>query len=201
MALGSLSVLVAACGSSGSQASSSSANTLSSSEGSSPGASGSTGSTGSGHIKIMAMGLFQSAALSLPDAEAAMEAKVKAVNAAGGIGGKTIHLTVCNDQLNPNQSAACARQAVSDGVVAVVASYEPYTAQVLPILESAKIPFSNAEGINARDANSPIEFPLTGGVITQYAAQGVALGKAGCKNAGIIAVNAEVVQVGAQWAA
>jgi ABC-type branched-subunit amino acid transport system substrate-binding protein len=148
----------------------------------------------------MALGLFQSAALSLPDSEAAMQAKVDAVNASGGIDGHQIDLTTCNDQLDPDQSAACARQAVSNGDVAVVASYEPYTAQVLPILESANIPFFNGEAIDNGDANSAIEFPLTGGVITQYAAVGEALATNGCKNMGVIAVNAEVVQVGAQWA-
>src|ERR1700722_13538834 len=158
IAAGSVSLLLAACSSS-----------------SSGGSTTNSSASGSGSIKIMALGLFQSAALSLPDSEAAMQAKVDAVNASGGIDGHQIDLTTCNDQLDPDQSAACARQAVSNGDVAVVASYEPYTAQVLPILESANIPFFNGEAIDNGDANSATEFPLTGGAITQSAAAGAGL--------------------------
>jgi ABC-type branched-subunit amino acid transport system substrate-binding protein len=166
------------------------------------GGSDSGGGDGGGStIKIMGIGLFESPALSLPDQSAAMKAKVESVNAAGGLGGKKIELILCDDKLDPNKASACARKAVQEKVVAVVAGYEPNTAQVLAVLEPAKVPFFNGYAINNRDANSPVEFPFTGGVITSYAAVGVALAEAGCTNMGVIAVTAEVVQVGADWSA
>jgi branched-chain amino acid transport system substrate-binding protein len=151
-------------------------------------------------IKIMGIGLFQSAALSLPDAQAAMEAKVAQVNADGGIDGRQIDLIICNNNLDPNTAAGCARQAIEEEVVAVVASFEPFTSQVVPTLEQAQIPFFHGEPITENDATSEIEFAMTGGVLTQYAALGKTMADAGCSRVGIIASSDEVVQVGAEFA-
>lgn len=196
LALGlSCAAITAACGSSTKSGSPRSSTGGSPSETTAAAAAQSRG----GDIKIMALGLFSSPVLSLPDAPAAMSAAVDAANAAGGINGHHIDLTLCNDQNDPNQASSCARQAVSNHDVAVVASYEPFTAQVVPILQQAKLPFFNAEPVVPLDATSSVEFPLTGGVQAEYAALGVALKAAGCSKVGAVVADATSVEQGAEW--
>ena len=83
---------------------------LTSACGSSPSSSASSGSSSSAPIDVMAIGVFQSSALSLPDAVGALKAHVSAVNDAGGVNGRKINLIVCNDNFDPNTAADCARQ-------------------------------------------------------------------------------------------
>src|ERR1700710_1723331 len=62
------------------------------------GSSSGSGGGGTGDIKVMAVGVFESAALSLPDAVAGLKAEVAAVNEKGGIKGRNINLIICNDK-------------------------------------------------------------------------------------------------------
>ena len=50
----------------------------------------------------------------------AVRAGVRGINARGGIGGRQVVQDVCNGNANPNTTAACARQLVSDGVTTTV---------------------------------------------------------------------------------
>jgi ABC-type branched-subunit amino acid transport system substrate-binding protein len=153
----------------------------------------------SGEIEVMAIGTFQSAALSLPDAEAAMKAHVAQINDAGGINGRKINLTVCNDKFDPNTAADCARQAASKRVVAVLAGYEPYAPQVTPVLEAAKIPYVY-NGVYADvDGQSAISFPRDSGLMGGYGSLGIELAKAGCKKAGAVVNSTANTIQGAQW--
>src|SRR5438132_10914648 len=52
-----------------------------------------------------------------PDIVTAMRAAAYAENKAGGLDGRKVVVDFCNEQANPNQATACARQMVSDGVV------------------------------------------------------------------------------------
>ena len=77
-----------------------------------------------------------------PNIVAAMRAAAYAENKAGGLNGRKIVVDFCNEQANPNQAAACARQMVSDGVVATdyTLSVSGSGAQIDSILQSAGIP-------------------------------------------------------------
>src|SRR4051812_22215869 len=97
-------------------------------------------------IKIMAFGTFQSQSLNLDQARAGVEAHVKVLNETGGVAGHEIDVVVCNDNFDPNTAAACARQAVDEGVVAIVGPASGYASSALPILEEAKIPYLNGSG-------------------------------------------------------
>ena len=78
---------------------------------------GSSGST----IPIYAIGTFKATTqgLALPDVQAAFQSRIDEANAAGGINGHQIKLTVCDDKGSPNQTVSCARDAVSGHAVAV----------------------------------------------------------------------------------
>ncbi|MET0952832.1 MAG: ABC transporter substrate-binding protein [Aeromicrobium sp.] len=123
-----------------------------------------SGSDSSGSIKIMQIAAYESQSTSLPFMKTAAQAAVDEVNAAGGIGGRKIELLTCNDKYDPNESLRCAQKAVQEDVVAVVGSLTGFGAQVLPILEQAKIPSIGADAITAYDAQSPMSFLLDAGV-------------------------------------
>lgn len=156
-------------------------------------------SDNSGDIQVMAIGTFESAALSLPDSAAAMKAHVAAINEAGGINGRKIELIVCNDKFDPNTAADCARQAASKRVVAVLAGYEPFAPQVIPVLEAAKIPYVY-NGVTADvDGQSAMSFPRDSGIMGVYGTLGIELGKSGCKKVGAVVNATSNTILGAEW--
>ena len=114
------------------------------------------------------------------DADAG-KATAKAINAAGGINGHPIQLEVCDDKFDPNAAAACARQAVSDQVVAVVALNSAFGGNVIPILAAANIPSVGDNLISAAEFTSKDVFPIDGGAITGSAAMAYADAVAGAK--------------------
>ncbi|MFI0961289.1 ABC transporter substrate-binding protein [Streptomyces sp. NPDC021080] len=147
----------------------------------------------------MAIGIFESSSLSLPDAEAALKASAADINASGGVNGRKIDLIVCNDKYDPNTAADCARQAVSKRVSAVISSYEPFSPQVVPVLEQAKIPYYFSSLAQDIDGTSSVSFPRDGGVPAAYGALGVELAKAGCKKVGAVVLTMPSTQLGGKW--
>ncbi|MFI7667584.1 ABC transporter substrate-binding protein [Nocardia sp. NPDC049526] len=158
-----------------------------------------SGGSDSGDIQVMAIGTVESAALSLPDAAAAMKAHVAQINDAGGIKGRKINLTVCNDKFDPNTAADCARQAASKRVVAVLTHYEPFAPQVIPVLEAAKIPYIYNAVTADVDGQSAVSFPRDSGIMGVYGTLGIELGKAGCKRVGAVVNATSNTILGAQW--
>ncbi len=143
-------------------------------------------------IKIMAFGTFESQSLNLDQARAGVEAHVKVLNAEGGVAGHEIEVIVCNDNFDPNEAAACARQAVDEGVVAVVGPASGYASAALPILEEAKIPYLNGSGAGGViELTSPDSFPLHGGSQVQLMGAGRVLVDQGAKNVTIIVADAD----------
>jgi ABC-type branched-subunit amino acid transport system substrate-binding protein len=158
-----------------------------------------SGSGGSGDIKIMAIGVMQSSALSFPDMGAALQANVDSINAAGGINGRQLKLEKCNDKDDPNTAVDCARKAVSDKVVAVTEPYEPFSQQLLPFLQAGHIPVVYGTLVSTADGTSPNSFPRDAGVPDKYAALALELAKAGCKTVGAVVVSNPNNQLGATW--
>ncbi|MGW1545846.1 ABC transporter substrate-binding protein [Streptomyces sp. NPDC002346] len=99
-----------------------------------------------GPIKIMSIASFESAVYSIPQLQTAIKASVDAVNKDGGIDGRKLKVSFCNDKFDPNEATACAQRAVSEGVVAVVGGMTPHTGALAPVLEAAKIPFIGPGG-------------------------------------------------------
>ncbi|HEY3258769.1 MAG TPA: ABC transporter substrate-binding protein [Pseudonocardiaceae bacterium] len=92
----------------------------------------------------------------------AINAAVKAVNAAGGIKGRPLRAKVCADKNNVNTAVQCARNAVSDRAVAVVGSFGQYGSQYLPILEAPGIP-AVAPYAGVFEAKHASAYPIIGG--------------------------------------
>jgi ABC-type branched-subunit amino acid transport system substrate-binding protein len=97
-----------------------------------------------------------------PDARAGVEAGVYAINhQVGGLGGtgRPVNDIICVTNADPNQEAACARDAAANpNVVAVIGSYGQST-PAYPILEQAGIPMISNEYNSALDGTSSISYP------------------------------------------
>jgi ABC-type branched-subunit amino acid transport system substrate-binding protein len=151
----SLAVGLAACSSSSSTGS---------------GSADSTVSADPGAIKIMVIASMSNPAFDFPETAAAVQARIDALNADGGINGRKVTVLTCDDKNDPNTAAACARQAVSDGVVATVGDYSVQGDSIWPILDPAGIPRIGLRSITDRDATDPLSFPIDGNVNTEYTA-------------------------------
>ncbi len=83
------------------------------------------------------------------------------VNANGGIGGRPLETNFCDARGTPTAAAACAREAVAGGAVAVVGNFTFTGDAVTPVLEKAKTAqFGNCCAIAPSEYVSPISFPM-----------------------------------------
>jgi ABC-type branched-subunit amino acid transport system substrate-binding protein len=85
----------------------------------------------------------------------------KWINAHGGINGHPLQVTICDDQGKPTAGAACARQAVSEHVVAVVGSFSFFGTNIMPALIANNIPnFGECCAITPPEWTSTDSFPM-----------------------------------------
>jgi ABC-type branched-subunit amino acid transport system substrate-binding protein len=87
------------------------------------------------------------------------------INNDGGLGGHELKLVTCNDSADPNKAADCARQAVDDGVAALVGGFTANGDAIMPILEQAGIPWFGPPGISSGELSSADSYPITSGVL------------------------------------
>ncbi|MYH71767.1 MAG: ABC transporter substrate-binding protein, partial [Acidimicrobiia bacterium] len=104
---------------------------------------------------------------------------VAAINAAGGVNGRPIELLICDDESNPNLSVECGRQAVDEGVVAVVGATSGFGNEYMGVLVDAGIPSIGNLSRSQLELTSPLSFPVGGGIATSLAAIGYGLGEYG----------------------
>jgi ABC-type branched-subunit amino acid transport system substrate-binding protein len=94
---------------------------------------------------------------------ASAKAAIAAINDAGGLQGHPVELDWCNDKGDPNLTAACGRQMVKDGVIALVGGIPQYDANLLPVTRAAGIPQIGANPRGAEGFNSPNSYLFDGG--------------------------------------
>ena len=157
-------LIAAGCGSSSSSSSSSTA-PASSSSATTSAATGSSKATGSPiHLSLIADMDFPPAGVSLATArpDQAAEAAIKAVNAAGGVHGHPLVLSVCDSKGNGNIANACARSAVSGDTVADVGGFN-FAGTPVEIMNAGKLPMiGRTPGFNPKEYSFPTIFPYFG---------------------------------------
>jgi branched-chain amino acid transport system substrate-binding protein len=182
---------LSACGGGSSSSSSGGSETGSEAEtgsGSETAEAGGGGEEASGEpIPILGLGTFEGT-VAYPEAPPAFEAEVQKINEGGGIEGRPLELTVCNDQGNPQVASHCAQEAVEKHAVAVMGSYSVQAAAFLPILESAHFASVGADASQTIEETSPNSFPLEN-QYQLYGSLGYAAGMKGCKKAALITEN------------
>jgi branched-chain amino acid transport system substrate-binding protein len=145
-----IALVLAACGSSNS----------SSAAGSAAAKSGSSAITVGTAISV------NSPVLNDSERKAGVEAAISDINAAGGINGHQVKLDFCDTQYSVNGEIDCARQMVSDHVVAVINPdfLADQTGEPYKILAQAGIPVVGDSGLSPAGMASPNSFPLAGGM-------------------------------------
>ncbi|GAA0828417.1 ABC transporter substrate-binding protein [Streptosporangium amethystogenes subsp. fukuiense] len=132
-------------------------------------------------LKLVGILTVSAPSVGFPDQAAAIEAAVSAVNDAGGIAGRKVELTVCNDQADPNVSAKCAQDAVGQGAIAVIGGLSVGGSGMVPVLEQAGIPLLS-HPINPLEFASEISWPIPGGTPVSFSGAAIGLVKTyGCK--------------------
>jgi ABC-type branched-subunit amino acid transport system substrate-binding protein len=152
LATAALVLILAACGSS-----------KSSSSGAAPsGSSASGGSSAKGSpITTFTFADVVSTGVSYKNIEEAGRVATQWINAHGGINGHPIKYNFCDTKGTPSAAATCAEQAVAAHATAVIGSFNFAGDAVMPILESAKIPyFGNCCAISPKEFSSAYDFPI-----------------------------------------
>ncbi len=68
----------------------------------------------------------------------------KYINARGGIGGRPLKVTVCDEQFDPAVATTCARQAVDEGMVSIVGSFTYFAESIVPVIAESDITWFGA---------------------------------------------------------
>ncbi len=97
------------------------------------------------------------------------------INAQGGIDGRPIQVTSCDDAMNPGASSACAQKAVAAGAVAVTGVNNVATSGQNDILSKANI-VSMQYPDEPSEFSDPDWFPLGGGGPAEYTGLGYYFG-------------------------
>jgi ABC-type branched-subunit amino acid transport system substrate-binding protein len=181
--VGISSVLAAACSSSGGSGSS---------------ASGSGSSASGGTVTVMVLGSLQSQAVSVPGIQYGVTAGADELNAAHGLGGHKINVIACNDQLEINLATACAREAVTDKVLAVVGSLTIYGNAVIPVLAAAGIPDIAPFPLSPLETSSSDSFPIQGGNLMESRGIAQSMKLAGAKTVNQVEVDSVAGHTSAQ---
>lgn len=148
---------------------------------------GDAGGEASGEpVKVMVISQIEAPDFAFPESASVVEAAAEQLNAAGGINGQPVEILVCNDQRDQNAAAACAREAVSEDVVAVLGIFSLFGDAILPVLEEAGIPYVGNTILSASDSSNPVSFPFDGGVVGGGATVGQQMALAGCEAVGAI---------------
>ena len=83
------------------------------------------------------------------------------INARGGIAGRPLEVTVCDEQFDPAVATTCARQAVEEDMVSVVGSFTFFAESIVPVIAESDITwFGPCCPITPSELTSPHSFPI-----------------------------------------
>jgi ABC-type branched-subunit amino acid transport system substrate-binding protein len=145
-------LLTAACSSSGSSSSAGASEAT--------GSASSTGTAAAPAGSTISLGIITDTgtAVDQPDEVAAVKGAVRDLNAHGGINGHQVALVYCNENLDPNQARACARQLIGDHVMAfvgnAVVTAEPDVDKLMAAAGIANVGPTSYSGASGNDPNS-----------------------------------------------
>ncbi|MGO4383422.1 ABC transporter substrate-binding protein [Specibacter sp. RAF43] len=128
-------------------------------------ANGSKNANQDGPIELYQLTDVQGPSTSLPFMKTSAEAAVKEINAAGGVNGRELKLTTCNEANDPNTAIKCAQAAAQgDKYVGLVGGFSLFGGQINPILEAAKLANIGPDAVTAEDTLSTSSFLMDTGV-------------------------------------
>jgi branched-chain amino acid transport system substrate-binding protein len=100
---------------------------------------------------------------SIPQAKATLQAAVDSINAAGGVKGHPLKLDFCDTQFQASLELSCARQLISDHVVAVVdpTIVVDQSGAEFKLFKAAGIPYFGGAGTSTTETSDPNSYPLS----------------------------------------
>ena len=144
---------------------------------------GSAGAASGDPIKVMVSAPVDTQLPPYPNIPGAAEVYEQYINAKGGVAGRPLDVITCDNKGEPNEGANCARQAVEEGVVAVVGSFTFDASRIIPVLEEANIAwFGACCPLVAQEFTSPISFVLGSLLPGMGAGIGWKMAQDGCEN-------------------
>lgn len=137
-------------------------------------------------LKVMVLTPINSPISSYPNIAKAAEIYQQWVNDRGGIAGRPLEVTICDDKADPNESAACGRKAVANKDIALVGSFTLDVSSLMPILEENSIPwFGACCPVSAIEFTSPMSFVM-GSVFSLFMTGGKKMIEDQCKKPAVI---------------
>ncbi len=149
-----LALVAAACGSSDSDASSETTSSETTSDESTVAPDGDP-------IKVMTVTTLNAAGPTYQNIANTANAYAEYINARGGIAGRPLEVTVCDEQFDPAVATTCAREAVDQGMVSVVGSFTFFAESIVPVIADSSITwFGACCPITPSELTSPYSFPI-----------------------------------------
>ena len=121
-----------------------------------------TGEAPSGEpIKVMTVTTLNAAGPTYENIANTANAYADYINARGGIAGRPLEVTVCDEQFDPAVATTCARQAVEEGMVSIVGSFTFFAESIVPVIAESSITwFGACCPITPSELTSPYSFNI-----------------------------------------
>jgi ABC-type branched-subunit amino acid transport system substrate-binding protein len=112
-------------------------------------------------IKVMTVTTLNAAGPTYENIANTANAYADYINARGGIAGRPLEVTVCDEQFDPAVATTCARQAVEEGMVSVVGSFTFFAESIVPVIAESSITwFGACCPITPSELTSPYSFNI-----------------------------------------
>jgi len=111
------------------------------------------------------------------------------INARGGVAGRPLEVTVCDEQFDAAVATTCARQAVEEGMISIVGSFTYFAESIVPVIAQSNITwFGACCPITPAELTSPDSFNI--GNQPMYAVGAVKKAvEDGCKNINAVIID------------
>ena len=112
-------------------------------------------------IKVMTVTTLNAAGPTYENIANTANAYADYINARGGIAGRPLEVTVCDEQFDPAVATTCARQAVEEGMVSIVGSFTFFAESIVPVIAESGITwFGACCPITPSELTSPYSFNI-----------------------------------------
>ena len=90
-------------------------------------------------IKVMTVTTINASGQTYQNIADTAKAYEQYINARGGIAGRPLEVTVCDEQFDPAIATTCARKAVEEGMVSIIGSFTYFGESIIPVIAESNI--------------------------------------------------------------
>lgn len=112
-------------------------------------------------IKVMSVTTLNAAGPTYQNIANTAELYEQYINDRGGIAGRPLEVTVCDEQFDPAVATTCARQAVEENMVSIIGSFTYFAESIVPVISESSITwFGACCPITPSELTSPYSFNI-----------------------------------------